>query len=167
MAPETIAEAFARIAGDVVQQGECWLWQGGCTGRGKVPQIQLRRSTVRMQVARVVYIATYGEPTAMVVRTCDEPLCVSPTHLLDTVDQTASPRWNRHHRSRRHLTPAQVKKARQDAREGYNVLLLARRWDVSPMTVYHAIWGVTYKDNPEPPVPRGTLSGGGPGKPGR
>jgi hypothetical protein len=64
---------------------ECWLWTGATNGRyGMVRRGAGSRTSVRrISAHRYAYELTFGQvpENRVVMHTCDNPICVRPTHL--------------------------------------------------------------------------------------
>lgn len=82
----TVPERFWTYVPDRPDEPDvCWPWWGAMAGRGKVtPMFHLGRRGGRMiPAARLVYIATYGDPGERYVwRRCANHRCVRPEHLM-------------------------------------------------------------------------------------
>lgn len=77
-------DRFFRI-GD---KNECWIWFGPRTGAGRsgrgLPYGQLKIKSKMHKAHRLMYEYFYGKKPGQfkVLHTCDNPLCVKPSHLV-------------------------------------------------------------------------------------
>lgn len=166
--PESKARWFrARtIAG-----GDCLLWTTSLDrdgyGSTKVKCSDGRKS--RMHASRLAYILVHGHiPEGALIRhTCDNPLCVRPSHLLPgTPLDNARDRVARNRTRVRHGNTHPCAKLNEDivlqARErhirGEGVMSIARSLGVCHGTIRPALLGLTWKHVPSP----GALGLGGP-----
>jgi len=110
-------------------------------------------STIRLH--RLIYMKYYGPiPQGMVVRhKCDNRLCINPEHLeLGTPEDNVRDMVRRLRHARgtlkggTKLTEEDVEEILLDTKTPTRVL--AKKFGVSKMTIYHIRNGVTWKDHP-------------------
>jgi len=128
---------------DVGGKDECWLWRGG-TAKG-YGAFHATIDGVRYSRAnRVAWALANGDPGSMLVcHTCDNRMCVNPSHLfLGTDKDNIHDMWRkgrqspppvvtgeRHHFSK--MTTSTVREMRQRWAEGESIHSLARWFGVS------------------------------------
>lgn len=130
----------------------CYLWLGGVDkGRGYIWHNRHKKETA----PRVVYRLFKGNfPNNLMIRhTCDNPLCVNPTHLLvgtaqdnrnDCVRRNRQAKGSTHVGSRK-LTPDQVKYIRESNERTTD---LAKMFGVHQSTVSKARTGAQWRNLP-------------------
>lgn len=138
------------MPGDPPKRG-CWEWTGKVLPNGYGTITTGGKST---QAHRVSY-AIFNGPIAdgmMVRHTCDNRLCVKPSHLL--LGTHADNMDDRDGRSRQamgvqlpqhKLTPESVREIRSLATEGWSQNRLAQRYSVSRRAVQALLQGKTWK----------------------
>jgi hypothetical protein len=141
-----------RLWAKVDKSGECWLWTGATAmGYG-----HLQRNGKAVKVHRLSYELEYGEiPEGMdVCHTCDNPLCVRPTHLWlgthkenmhdrDRKGRNHAPKGERSPKSK--LMSQQVLEIRRLANQGYSQPFLGRRFNVSSVSIYKIVNRLSWK----------------------
>lgn len=79
----------------------CWLWRGACAGASDRPCVWFRGRSV--YVARLVLRVKLGRPLKphlVAAHSCDNPLCVNPSHLSEaTHSRNLRDAWARGRRS--------------------------------------------------------------------
>lgn len=92
MSRSYVESAAERFWSKVDRRGpdECWTWQGTKQAPNKIGErygtfgVSERGKNVTYRAHRLAYILTYGrlDPDAVIMHTCDNPLCVNPAHLV-------------------------------------------------------------------------------------
>jgi len=137
----------------------CWEWLGWKGGSDKRAFMSLGGK--QLIVARVIWEKVYGPIPAgqCVLHTCDNPVCVRPSHFFlgtradNNKDRarkgrSACLRGDKNGNSR--LTPVQVAYIREHFRSRWpsgkgNVSELARQFKVDHTTIYHIVRGKQWK----------------------
>jgi len=136
-----------RFWSKVERTDTCWLWQAGRGGRGYG---SFRFKDRAHPAQRIAYVLTKGPVAAglLVCHSCDNPVCVNPSHLFlgthrdNTQDMMAKGRNRCGHASTPgspKLTPEQVLAIRQLQYSGHSVTSLGKFYDVSHQTITR-IW---------------------------
>lgn len=131
----------------------CWLWTAALTTHGYG---RMQRHNRPVYSHRYAYELAKGPiPDGLEVRhTCDTPRCINPDHLVlgthadnmrDAVERGRNfvPAGALHPRAK--LTEANVREIRAERARGVDGLILARRFGVSPATIYRAATGRNWR----------------------
>lgn len=79
-----MSELLNRIKGRSIEDGDCWIWQGGATGRSKTPMMRKVVGGPGEAVRRIIARDVQGKAIdgRVVTTTCGNPSCVAPEHVL-------------------------------------------------------------------------------------
>lgn len=153
----TMLDWQQRFWSNVDKSGECWLWTAR-RASGRYGQFRLCGKFLTAH--RVSYEIHHGSiPTGLfVLHSCDNPLCVNPSHLrAGTAQENAQDREARgrhpHPRKQRvpkgpppaKLTPEAVVEIRRCALLKESTNSIARRFKVSPKTVRNVLQGKLWR----------------------
>ncbi len=139
-----------RKAGD----DECWIWTGAVSGDAPFQYGTLLHESVPLRAHRFSYLLHKGEiPEKMdVCHTCDNPVCVNPSHLFvgtrsDNVqDMVQKGRCNNAGKGKAKLTAKQVQYIRNQATGRYGeVASFAREFGVGHSTMRYVLNGTTWR----------------------
>lgn len=79
-----MSELLNRIKGRSIEDGDCWLWQGGATGRSKTPMMRKVVGGPGEAVRRIIARDVQGKAIDGLLATtrCGNPACVAPEHVV-------------------------------------------------------------------------------------
>ncbi len=73
-----------RIHARCIEEGDCWIWQGGCAGKCR-EQPQISIDGQKLYVRRVLYTLRRQIPIGKgITTTCQTFRCVNPAHLAES-----------------------------------------------------------------------------------
>lgn len=127
---------------------DCWEWQAATNVRG-YGVLQTRKCTQRHKLAhRVSFALEYGYESSLdVLHTCDNPLCVNPSHLYEgTNDDNIKDRLKRGYYSngqviRRHIQQSELDEMKRLRKLGLSYRAIAGCVGVSVSQTYTILNG--------------------------
>lgn len=152
---QRLERKFWAVMGDVPVPTDdvCWVWPKppAKDGYGLVMVWQRNKPSVVVRVHRLAYELMVGviPDGLLVLHSCDNPVCVNPTHLwvgtqTDNM-QDMSDKGRAGARKRRKLTTEQAREVRLLSR-GLSPELIARRFGVSRACIRHIVSGRCYAE---------------------
>jgi hypothetical protein len=144
---------------------ECWPWTADTSsgGYGFFHVSKVKGKKTRMVASRAAWIITHGAiaDDAVVCHSCDNPICVNPSHLFvgtkadNSSDMAAKGRSVSGERSpMAKLTWADVNAIRSAYSGGANLGELSRRYGCTRQTLREIVNGRTWRHYTVPVLPR-------------
>jgi len=128
----------------VIKKEGCWEWSGSLLcGRG-----QLSFNKKIIQAHRASWMIHFGEiPKGILVcHTCDNIICTNPEHLfLGTPSQNTIDMVIKGRSPRSKLTIEDVKEIKELLKAGTKQILIAKKFNVHPVTINDIKLGYTWK----------------------
>lgn len=136
-----------RFWSKVKKTSGCWEWQGSCHSKSHYGTIGIKGKTVFAH--RYSYSLKHGVmPKQMVLHSCDNRICVNPSHLREGTakdnaqDMVKRGRVSRH---RAKLTEVNVRSIYLRLHNGISGKTLAEKYQVSHRTISNIKCGITWQ----------------------
>ena len=134
---------------ELYKETGCWIWKASVAGRG-YGQIKIPGTRHQIYAHRLSYLIHYGElPSDMeVCHTCDNPLCVKPSHLFlgtrkdNAIDMKKKDRHlNGSLNAKAKLTEEQVRQIHLLSSQGLSQGKLGKTFHVAQGTIFKILHG--------------------------